>query len=689
VLKISLRLICLSIVLNLLAGCGSTGPGTETDTGKKTATNSPPTIAITGDPSVSVKLGETYVDAGATAHDDEDGDLTDIIVTDSNVDTSSAGIYQVNYSVIDSGGAGAQATRIVQVAPTSADGNVSVGWESKFSLPDQDENGWSLLTPSADSRLIYVASSGGDNGTARTYLPGDAEIGDDPFNPAGEIRPYATIDAALTQARDGYPDYILLKRGNIWERDAGIAMKAGRSVDERAVLGYYGADPARPMVRNNGVNLDDASYSAVIGIRFTASRRNPDSADFVGLANVTNIQGFHVLGGYGNSVVGGLLIEDCWFDWFSGNTLQSPEAGGGPVLTDVIIRRNIITNNYSTLSHSQGIFSAYASVLLEENVFDHNGWYRQAYSGATQADGVATMFNHNTYFAESRDTIFRNNLFMRSASINNKFTSNTASGTNEVLAWNILLNDNLYIDGEIGISLGGNDDQDNGPRWRDIYITNNVMMHIGRSQPTNRTLGWGLDVDDWDGGLVKGNIFTGWGDDAVRNTYAIHAQGHTTGVEYSDNIAFNVAGGQPLVQFLDGGIHSGVAFFGNEIQGSDRQRLLLYALTETGGFHDNYYYSEADESEWFSATGARYTSLADYRALSGDHTSVAGTRNYADPGRTIETYLADLGYSPDMDSFAAELKKQSKFNWRGELTAKAINAHIREGFCISGDPNCR
>jgi hypothetical protein len=31
-------------------------------------------------------------------------------------------------------------------------------------------------------------------------------------------------------------------------------------------------------------------------------------------------------------------------------------------------------------------------------------------------------------------------------------------------------------------------------------------MHVGRTQPTNRTLGWGIDIDDWKKGLVMGNI---------------------------------------------------------------------------------------------------------------------------------------------------------------------------------------
>ncbi|MFH0935051.1 MAG: hypothetical protein V1879_07590, partial [Pseudomonadota bacterium] len=82
-------------------------------------------------------------------------------------------------------------------------------------------------------------------------------------------------------------------------------------------------------------------------------------------------------------------------------------------------------------------------------------------------------------------------------------------------------------------------------------------------------------------------------------------------------------------------------------------------------------------------------SLAQYQTASGDTTSVATARSYVAPDRTVETYLASQGFATDMDSFAAELKQQSKFNWRPALTADAINDYIRAGFCISGNAGCR
>ena len=114
----------------------------------------------------------------------------------------------------------------------------SVDWEDEFTVPAQDNNGWSVLTPSADSRLIYVSEDGNDT-TAEFYLPYNDEIGNNPYNPSGTIKAYATIDAAMEQARSGYPDYVLLKRGDTWKHDmAMIRLKPGRSADERALVAH-------------------------------------------------------------------------------------------------------------------------------------------------------------------------------------------------------------------------------------------------------------------------------------------------------------------------------------------------------------------------------------------------------------------------------------------------------------------
>lgn len=61
-----------------------------------------PVISLLGSTSVTIYKGETYTDAGATAHDDTDGDITANIVIVNPVDTNIVGTYTITYNVDDS-----------------------------------------------------------------------------------------------------------------------------------------------------------------------------------------------------------------------------------------------------------------------------------------------------------------------------------------------------------------------------------------------------------------------------------------------------------------------------------------------------------------------------------------------------------------------------------------------------------
>ncbi len=79
-----------------------------------------PVITLNGNASVTIELGSTYTDLGATATDNVDGDLSSSIVTTNNVNSASVGTYAVNYNVADASGNDAvQVTRTVNVVDTT------------------------------------------------------------------------------------------------------------------------------------------------------------------------------------------------------------------------------------------------------------------------------------------------------------------------------------------------------------------------------------------------------------------------------------------------------------------------------------------------------------------------------------------------------------------------------------------
>ncbi|QMS84542.1 DUF5011 domain-containing protein [Candidatus Xianfuyuplasma coldseepsis] len=83
--------------------------------------NQAPTITLTGDATIYLEIGDTYIEYGATATDPEDGTLT-VVIDASAVNTQAEGTYVVTYNVQDNDGlAATQVTRAVVVTAVGAD----------------------------------------------------------------------------------------------------------------------------------------------------------------------------------------------------------------------------------------------------------------------------------------------------------------------------------------------------------------------------------------------------------------------------------------------------------------------------------------------------------------------------------------------------------------------------------------
>lgn len=105
-----------------------------------------PVITLVGNATESVEVGGTYTDAGATASDNYDGDLTGSISTVNGVDVNTAGSYTVTYNVNDaSGNSATEVVRTVNVVAATrtsiADGNFNDGstWDCSC-VPSEVEN---------------------------------------------------------------------------------------------------------------------------------------------------------------------------------------------------------------------------------------------------------------------------------------------------------------------------------------------------------------------------------------------------------------------------------------------------------------------------------------------------------------------------------------------------------------------
>jgi len=84
----------------------------------------PPVITLNGASVVDIFVGTVYADAGATAQDDRDGNITNkIIVTGLPINTNLLGSYPVTYTVSDAAGNQAEpvarTVNVVNIPPPS------------------------------------------------------------------------------------------------------------------------------------------------------------------------------------------------------------------------------------------------------------------------------------------------------------------------------------------------------------------------------------------------------------------------------------------------------------------------------------------------------------------------------------------------------------------------------------------
>ena len=82
-------------------------------------------MTLAGSADTYVKRGESYVEGGCYAHDAADGQITDKVTASGTVDAQTAGDYTITYTVSDSAGYVATATRTVHVVD-----EVDGGWDA-------------------------------------------------------------------------------------------------------------------------------------------------------------------------------------------------------------------------------------------------------------------------------------------------------------------------------------------------------------------------------------------------------------------------------------------------------------------------------------------------------------------------------------------------------------------------------
>lgn len=511
--------------------------------------------------------------------------------------------------------------------------------------------GWTTFEPSVDTRMVYVSSSSGD----------DQNIGLSPEMPK------QTLAAGQALLRHGYPDWLLLKRGDVWQESLGQWTKSGRASSEPMVVSTYGLSPDRPLLRTGsqtGIRTNGGGGSAatidclaIVGLHFQADGYT-GGGDCYGAQMLQ--PGSH------------LLIEDCKFEGYGTNLVFQ---GFGGRHTDFRLRRSVIVDAYAVHSmsgaHAQGLY-AYGvdQLLIEENVFDHNGW------SETVPGAGADIYSHNMYIDNGNTAVrVRGNLI-----------ANGSSHGLQLRCGGSVVN-NLFVKNSIALLVGGGNNPE--PGGVTAAVRGNVILE-GKNIDAANPRGWGIVLSNISSGEVSYNVVAN--NDLgtqpaplILDGDAVGDSSPTVGVHHTRIVGnrFSNWGGGILVEGNPSQI-SHLEFSGNDVQDERLPwPLISHSVAgTTAAFRSSgnrFFDSISPITSWVEI-GNVPRSIDHWKAQVGDTTSVIENAVYLEPDRCLADYSAFLGGAFGLSAFLDVSRLQSSTHWRPAYTAMRANRYIRLGF---------
>lgn len=509
---------------------------------------------------------------------------------------------------------------------------------------DPDE-GWTDWTDSSDTQNVYVSStSGNDNNDGLS-----------------EAKAVKTIAKGKSILRDNSPDHLLLKRGDVWNEALGTWSKSGKSASEPIVIAYYGDAMERPLLKTGDKGAiyaapnSTVNYVSIIGLHLYSNKRDPKSPDFVGPAGEEGIRWL--------SKTDGLLIEDVYVQFYRGTNITVQGT-----IQNVAIRRSIIADGYSTSSHAQGIYTQeVTNLLIEGNVFDHNGWNEEV-SGAQK-----TIFNHNMYInATCNNLTVKDNISVRAAS----------HGLQARPGGNVM--GNLFVDVPIGFSYGlvlG----DSPPKAGGVTgeVAGNVILAGTDIEPEDLPRAFGIELGNIKKASVHDNFIL---HDKSAKPYGTAISLNDNGIGLNDltienNVIYDWRGN---ISIASGADFMNVLIKGNQVQSPDDMTLLVSA---SGGFpteirwENNTWFTANPVNKWFSGSGKTHD-YAGFAAAAPETGGAAKELTYAAPDRTIAKFHESIGKTADFYVFMAEARKQQRKRYLYEYTSAAPIAFLTSGFKV-------
>jgi hypothetical protein len=510
--------------------------------------------------------------------------------------------------------------------------------------------GWTDFTASPDTLKVYVSSSGGsDNNDGLT-----------------EATAVKTIAKGKSIVRNNFPDWLLLKRGDVWVEGIGGWTKSGKSAAEPILISTYGDAVERPLLKTGAQPAIQATspvnYVAIVGLHFYAHTRDPGSPDFVD--DSSGSEGIRWV-----TKSDSLLVEDVMVQFYAGTNITIQGTAAGPI-TNFKLRRSIIVDAYRDydLGHSQGIYTESVNgLVIEENFFDHNGW------NETAAHASKTGFNHNMYIhVGCKDLVVRRNISMRASSHGLQARPGG------------MVDENLFVDNPLALSfglvLGGSSPLPGGVSGE---LRGNVLRD-GSDISDTEPRGYGMEIANMKSGLVEDNIIAH--DKSIKDYGAAielhNNEGEGVGLNnltIKNNIFYDWRGNLKVAPqtFMS------VLFEDNQVQSPGDMTTGAYYSNNAPNsaqfkYSGNQWLTGADAAKWFFV-GGKFISF-DQWVTQVEANAEKIQISFPDPERTLSKYHGSLGKEMTFDAYVAAARQQSFKNYKYEYTALGPINYIRNGF---------
>lgn len=563
-------------------------------------------LAVEGDDIAEIRVTDMPSDGNLTVN--ADNSLSFVLS-----DTDFTGSTQIGYEVTFTDGSVQSFTSDIEVIPGPQEGGWGLG--DNYEL-ETDSDGDLVLEHGDNHRDIYVSNSNealtvadiaaleglADEDITTRWLLDHPEYGGSEIMALSEEVGMEVWYASTNGDKDPTSNWLLFERGYDYTETGRLIGKDsdGESELHPLVITSWG-EGDKPVIHETlNIYQENSANVVVTDVAFDAKVQVLDGTNI--LLDNLSVTGHEV---NIHNVDGFTLRESDISDAVHENSLNSEEFWGPS--------QNRISGLFVT--DSQG-------VLIEDNLFDHNGW-EDDYLEDTSTDGgqPPSFYSHNVYIQDSNsDVTFTDNISIEAASIGVLIRSGG------------FIEGNVLVDNNVGLVVLGGDYKDRGPVGEYALVTDNVT-----------TSGAHKTVDKAEGGLTQGNV-----DQSELSTWL-------------DNIVAHLADPNNLEEELEYKVTSHNAYNVEDEQYFDN--TIIY----------NWKGSQAYENE---AAGA---------GIRNPDTNTEDLDTDVLNQTTIQIFAANLLGKPDatIDDLSDYLRTQYAGQLEGDVDAETIIDFFHTGFSIS------